>query len=73
MTAEEFVRSFPEIFSQNDDNFVADLEFIHDAYDPDEWEKQLNTFAKQYNLNYNKPRNMKWQQQKTSSIRLRAS
>lgn len=73
MTAEEFVRSFPEIFDPRDDAFVADLEFIHDSYDPEEWEKQLNTFAKHYNLKYNKPKDIKWQQQKTSSTRLRAS
>ena len=72
MTAEEFVHAFPEIFDQADATFVADLEYIHDAFEPQEWEHQLQLFANKHQLVY-EPKDIKWQHQRTSQVRLRAS
>lgn len=73
MTTKEYVLAFPQLFDIADEKFVSDLEYIHDAYEPSEWEYQFKQLAEQYSLGYQPKDSMKWQQRKQLSTRLRAS
>ena len=73
MTSKEYVMAFPQLFSVKDIQFVCDLEYIHDACEPGEWEYQLEQFAEEYDLAYTTKDSMKWQRERNLSTRLRAS
>ena len=73
MTAKEYVQAFPQLFDIADGQFVSDLEYIHDACEPIEWEYQFEQLAEQYSLGYQPKDSMKWQQIRQLSTHLRAS
>lgn len=73
MTAKEYVQAFPQLFDIADGQFVSDLEYIHDACEPSEWEYQFEQLAEQYSLGYQPKDSMKWQQIRQLSTHLRAS
>lgn len=73
MTAMEYVQAFPQLFDIADGQFVSDLEYIHDAYEPNEWEYQFEQLAEQYSIGYQPKDSMKWQQRKQLSTHLKAS
>ena len=73
MDTGDYVRAFPEIFKITDEEFICDLEHIHDDYEVDEWESKLESFAEAYRLVYQPKESMKWQQRRQLSMHLRAS
>ena len=73
MTAAEYVRAFPQIFDIADEQFVGELEYIHDTCEPGEWEYQFEQFAEEYDLLYQQKDSMKWQRRRVPSTHLRAS
>jgi hypothetical protein len=73
MTSTEYVLAFPQIFDVADEEFVCDLEYIHDICEPSEWEYQLEQFAEAYRLVYQQKDSMKWQRRRILSTHLRAS
>lgn len=72
MSVSDCVRVFPEIFDIADEKFICELELIHDDYEPEEWEQQLNDFAKVYDLIYKPKEDIKWER-KQLQTHLRAS
>jgi len=74
MSSEEFIRVFPEFFNIADEVFICELEYIHDAFSPAEWEHHFEQLARHYDLAYQQKGNMKWQPRRAvSPMHLRAS
>ena len=72
MAVSDCVRAFPEIFDIEDEEFIYQLELIHDDFETEEWENQLHNFAKIYDLVYEPKENIKWER-KQSQTHSRAS